>query len=80
MCRIAARLLVKGYAEAVPDAKPGLVLSVQSFGDLVNFNPHLHVLAADGVFLPDGAFVGLPPVPEGLLAEGFRRAALERLG
>jgi len=79
LCRIAARLLVKGYAEAAPGARPGLVLFVQSFGDLVNFNPHLHVLAADGVLFPDGAFVALPPVPEGLLAEGFRRAALEFL-
>jgi len=33
--------------------------SVQTFGALVNFNPHLRVLAADGAFL---------------LAEGFRRA------
>jgi len=27
----------------------------------------VHVLAADGAFLPDGTFVTLPPVPEGLL-------------
>ncbi len=36
----------------------------------------LHVLAADGAFLADGTFVPLPPVPEGLLVEGFRRAVL----
>jgi len=54
-------------------------LFVQSFGDLANFNPHLHVLAADGAFFPDGAFLAPPPVPEGLLAEGFRRAVLEFL-
>ncbi len=50
-----------------------------SFGDLANFNPHLHVLAADGAFLPEGRFVPLPAVPEQLLAEGFRRAVLEFL-
>jgi hypothetical protein len=49
---------------------------VQTFGDLANFNPHLHVLAADGVFGADGTFIALPPVPEALLAEGFRRAVL----
>ena len=43
------------------------------YGDLVNFNPHLHVLAADGAFLADGRFAALPPVPGTLLAEGFRR-------
>ena len=36
----------------------------------------MHVLAADGAFLPDGTFVRLPPVPEALLTEGFRRAVL----
>ncbi len=35
-----------------------------------------HVLAAVGAFLPDGTFVRLPPVPEALLTEGFRRAVL----
>ncbi len=39
----------------------------------------MHVLAADGAFLPDGTFVPLPLVPEALLAEGFRRAVLEFL-
>lgn len=52
---------------------------VQTFGDLVNFNPHLHVRAADGAFLPNGRFVALPRVPAHLLAEGFRRAVLDFL-
>lgn len=47
--------------------------------DLVNFNPHLQVLAADGAFLPDERFVALPPVPGTLLAEGFRSAMLDFL-
>ena len=76
LCRIAARLLSKAYGEALPGARPGLILFVQTFGDLANFNPHVHVLCADGAFLPDGRFVPLPPVPEGLLAEAFRRAVL----
>ena len=45
--------------------------------NLVNFNPHLHVLAADGAFPPDGRFVTLPAVPGSLLAEGFRHAVLK---
>jgi len=45
----------------------------------VNFNPHVHVLAADGVFLPEGRFVALPAVPGSLLAEGFRRGVLDFL-
>lgn len=79
LCRIAARLLVAAYAEAAPGARPGLILFVQNFGDLANFNLHVHVLAADGAFLPDGRFVPLPAVPEVLLAEGCRRAVLQFL-
>ena len=51
-------------------------LFVHTFGDLANFNPHVHVLVADGAFRPEGTFVLLPAVPEGLLVEGFRRAVL----
>jgi len=64
LCRIAERLLTDAYTAAAPCARPGLVLFVQTFGDLANFNPHLHVLAADGVFGADGAFTALPPVPD----------------
>lgn len=60
LCRIAERLLSQAYAAALPGGRPGLVVYVQTFGDLVNFNPNLHVLAADGAFLPDGRFVALP--------------------
>ena len=76
LCRIAARLLADAYAQAAPGARAGWILFVQTLGDLANFNPHVHVLSADGAFLPDGRFVPLPPVPEGLLAEAFRRAVL----
>ena len=79
LCRIAARLLSDAYTAAAPDARPGLILFVQTFGDLANFNPHLHVLAADGVFGANGTFIAVAPVPEALLAEGFRRAVLEFL-
>ena len=71
--------LVDAYVEAAPGTRPGLILFVQTFGDLANFNPHVHVLATDGAFLPDATFVPLPPVPEGLLTEGFRRAVLSYL-
>jgi len=79
LCRIAARLLERAYGEALPGAKPALILFVQTFGDLVNFNPHVHVLAADGAFVHEGRFIALPAVPQALLAEGFRRVVLEFL-
>ena len=69
--RIAARLLVEAYAEAAPGARPGMILFVQSFGDLANFNPHVPVLAPDGAFRPQGRCVPLPALPEGLAGRGL---------
>lgn len=66
------RLLAEAYAEALPGGRPGLVLFVQTFGDLVNLHPHVHLLAADGAFGADGTFVELPAVPEALLAATLR--------
>jgi hypothetical protein len=48
--RIIARALTQAYGAALPRARPGFILFVQTFGDLVNFNSHVHALVADGVF------------------------------
>gem|GEM_PF-6959537 len=51
---------IKELFDAVlPGATPGLVLCVQSHGDSLNFNPHLHGIATDGAFLPDGTWCPL---------------------
>jgi hypothetical protein len=59
-------------AAAHEDAKPGAAIAVQSFGDFQNFNPHLHVLATDGCFYNDAAFIVCPPPDTGELEELFR--------
>ena len=41
---------------ALPDGKLGAIAAVHTFGDYLIFHPHLHVLAADGLFAPDGRF------------------------
>jgi len=38
------------------DAVPGAVIAIQSFGDFLGFNPHLHVLISDGCFYGNGMF------------------------
>ena len=43
----------------IPGSTPGAVLVVQTSGESVNFNPHLHGLTSSGAFLPDGSFVPL---------------------
>jgi len=36
------------------DAMPGAVIAIQTFGDLLGYNPHLHVLTSDGCFHESG--------------------------
>jgi len=71
LCDIVERLLNEAYSGAGVEGRPGLILFVQTFGDLVTFNPHIHVLAADGVFGADGTFTLLPAIPAKLLELGF---------
>jgi len=35
---------------------PGVVAVIQTFGDRINFHPHIHILATEGGTAPDGAF------------------------
>ncbi len=32
------------------DAVPGASIAVQAYGDVLNFNPHLHTIVSDGCF------------------------------
>ncbi|EMS77964.1 IS91 family transposase [Desulfotignum phosphitoxidans] len=39
---------------------PGASIAVQTYGDFLNFNPHLHAITTDGCFLNDGSFKAAP--------------------
>ena len=45
-----------------PDARPGMVATIHTFGELIHFHPHIHALLTDGVFGPDGTFCPMPAV------------------
>jgi len=45
------------------DVVPGLVVGIQTHGELANWHPHFHVLATDGAFIPDGTFIPMPETP-----------------
>jgi len=38
------------------EGKPAAAAVIQTFGDYLSFNPHMHILAADGCFGEDGFF------------------------
>jgi hypothetical protein len=64
-----ARVLVQG-ALLLPELPPE---------EGARYNPHIHVLAADGAFDADGVFRALPPIPRKLLESAFRKGVLDLL-
>ena len=71
-CRLVAALLKAGFKAMEPRARPAFILYVQTFGNLVSFNPNIHALLTDDVFLPPGRLRVLPPLPEAPLCDALR--------
>ncbi len=61
------------------DVRPGLAVSIASSGDLLEWQPHTHVLATDGGFAPDGSFRSLDSWDPEMLMRLFRERLLARL-
>jgi len=58
LARIAWEVLSAYYKNAAGKngVAPAAICSIQTFGDMLGFNPHLHILAADGGFNDNGTF------------------------
>ena len=61
------------------DASPGVVVSIATAGDLVQWHPHLHLLTSDGGKTADGSWQRLPEWDAALLMSLFRERLLARL-
>jgi len=42
-----------------PAGQPGVVIAIQTFGDYLNYHPHLHILITDGAFVGTHTFHAL---------------------
>jgi len=62
-----------------PKAVLGIIIAIQTYGDLVNFHPHLHALVTDGAFSPSGWFVAFPKTDLYALEHLFRHNVLRML-
>jgi putative transposase/transposase-like zinc-binding protein len=60
-------------------AIPGIITAIQTYGDLVNFHPHLHTLVTEGAFSPTGWFLTLPKIDLIALEHLFRHRVLRPL-
>jgi hypothetical protein len=71
LCRAAWQVVRQVYAAASdqPEAVPGMIGAIQTFGDLIHWHPHIHALVSEGLFLADETFVPLPK----LATEPFRK-------
>jgi len=79
---IIAGLKMNAYLRSVVsdfDAVPGSSIAVQTYGDFLNFNPHLHAITTDGCFLNDGSFKAAPGFILEDLEEIFQYEVLKML-
>jgi transposase-like protein len=69
------------FQEVVPDkeAVPGVILSIQTYGQELNFHPHLHGVISDGCFSQDGTCHPIPEVDTQKMMELFRHKVFKML-
>ena len=74
LCRIAHECIrdVMRTALDQPEGMPGIVMVIHTFGEYLDFHPHLHLLMADGLFLRDERFLVLPDNGVDAVEELFR--------
>jgi hypothetical protein len=61
------------------DVTPGASITVHTYGDFLNFNPHLHAIVPDGCFLEGDGFRMAPMITGKDLSEAFRHEVLVML-
>jgi hypothetical protein len=81
LCQSAWQSLKEMFQEvaADPAALPGVVLSVQSYGDSLNLHPHIHAIAGRGVWSADGSFEAIPALDTQKLMLLFRHHVIKNL-
>ncbi|MDH4272539.1 MAG: transposase [Candidatus Aminicenantes bacterium] len=80
LCLSAVKTLTV-YFEALTGEElvPGIIVAVQTFGDRINFHPHLHLLLTEGGVDEAGLFHKIPRIDDTRLAELFAREVLADL-
>ncbi len=54
------------------DASPGMIVAIQTHGELLHWHPHIHALVTCGAFTPEGDFVALPELDKERLRAAWR--------
>jgi Zn finger protein HypA/HybF involved in hydrogenase expression len=74
LCHLAHECLLEYLRTTLdlPDGQPGIVMAIHTFGEYMDFHPHVHALVADGLFVRSGLFYVMPQVTLKPLEEVFR--------
>lgn len=81
LCALAHQSLTEYLRAALdlPDTHPAIILTLHTFGEYLDFHPHVHALVVDGLFTRDGTFHPVPGLPLKPLEELFRAHVLKLL-
>jgi hypothetical protein len=80
LCRSALRSLNRYFATmASGELMPGVIAAIQTFGNKINFHPHLHFLVTEGGVDEAGVFHKVPRIDDSRLSELFAREVLADL-
>ena len=62
LCRVAHECLIEFLCTSLglPEGVPGIVMAIDTFGEYLDFHPHLHALVADALFARSGVFHVMP--------------------
>jgi hypothetical protein len=80
LCQAAVHALLKYFQAATgTELRPGVVASIQTFGQKINLHVHLHFLVTEGGEDPEGRFHHLAFFQDSLLPEFFKREVFSLL-
>lgn len=81
LARAAWETIVEVYRTVLgrDELLPGVIAGIQTFGELAHYHPHLHVIATDGAYTPDGTFVCLPPMDTSRLLSVWQQKVFDLL-
>ncbi len=54
------------------DALPGMIVAIQTHGELLHWHPHIHALVTCGAFTPEGGFLEVPQLDKERLRAAWR--------
>ena len=55
------------------------MIAIQTYGDQLNWHPHLHSLVSDGAWNRQGHFFPIGPLDSEVLTRGFQQHVLDTL-